>query len=83
MDKLRVYWVEATSVHSIVPEPEYTDVKSVESAISALEKIINDNDEKGTGGLEMMDTNGDWIEYVDDVGRDIWEIKEAKDNGGE
>ena len=66
-------------------EMEFRVVNSVEEAKKVLKRLAsrdlkNKSITVNGGGLEVYnDEDGDWEEYYDSLGRDIWEIIEEKE----
>lgn len=67
MDKLRIWWIQNPPA-----DPQYFEVKNIEEAINKLNNLNNSQ----IGGLEIFDSEDDWIEYYDEQYRDIWGIIE-------
>lgn len=81
MTKLRVWWFRGYGTYRRV---DYYDVGSVDEAIKRIEELTkedlrNEGVISNAGGLEVYE-NGEWLEYYDDVGRDISEIIEDRKN---
>ena len=71
-EKLRIYYVWHEN-----DEPMYHEVNDERCAVIRLKELLG-NFTPVAYGCEVMAENGDWIEYVDDVGRDIKEIMEQE-----
>lgn len=76
--ELHVYWNNNI-------ENKGRPVESVEEAIEQIREWSKEDDDAGdlitynSGGLEEKDEDGDYVEYYDEMGRDVMDIIREQD----